>query len=178
MIINKRKNFTDFIGLFFAIAMIFGIAIFFIILSNAYSDNIKPQFESAITTSTPVDSNANVSKILDQTDNGIGRFNVLFPFLLVGIFGFVMVTALFARSHPAFFFIGLIILGVSLILAAIFSNVYENLTDQPEYSNAADTFNIQGLFLNNLPIMILILFAAIALILYAFPAKPTGGGYV
>ena len=65
----KKKNFTDFVGLFFAIAMIFGLAIFFLILSNAYSDNIKPKFEEAITSSTPVDATANVSEILDQPSN-------------------------------------------------------------------------------------------------------------
>jgi len=177
MELRLRKSFTDFVSLFFAIAFIFGIAIFFLILSNAYDDHIKDKFNEAITDSTPVDANSNVTKMLDQTSTGIGRFNLLFPLLIVGVFGFVLVMALMSKSHPAFLFIGLIVLGVALILAAVFSNVYETIGDNDEFANQDAQFNIIGLFMNNLPIIILILFIAIGIILYALPGKAAPGGY-
>lgn len=174
-LITKQKNsFTDFISLFFAIAVIFGIAIFVIILYNAYNDHMKDNLNDALTASTPVDANANVTKILDQTGEGIGKFNPLFPFLLIGVFGFVLVSALMARSHPAFLFIGLIVLGIALTLAAIFSNVYEQIAENDEFSNEDAEFSIIAIFLDNLPTVVVILFVAIALILYARP--PGAGG--
>jgi len=177
MELRLKKSFTDFISLFFAIAFIFGIALFFLILSNAYDDHIKDKFNDAITSSTDVDADSNVTKILDQTSTGISRFNVLFPLLIVGVFGFVLVMALMSRSHPAFLFIGLIVLGVALILAAVFSNVYETIGDTDEFSNQADDFNIIGIFMGNLPLIVIILFVAIGIILYALPGKAAPGGY-
>ena len=177
LIVKPKKSFTDFISLFFAIAFIFGIGLFFLILSNAYDDHIKDKFNEAITSSTPVDASSNVTKILDQTSVGISRFNPLFPLLIVGVFGFVLVMALMSRSHPAFLFIGIIVLGVALILAAVFSNVYGAISATDEFTNQNTEFNIIGIFMDNLPVIILILFVAIAIILYALPGKAVGGDY-
>ena len=175
--IQNKISFADFVSLFFALTLIFGVAIFFLILSNAYDDHIKDKLNDALTSSTAVDSSSNVTEILDQTSTGIGRFNPLFPFLLVGVFGFVLVMALMSRSHPAFLFIGLIVLGVALILAAVFSNVYETIAEDDEFANQDSDFSIVGIFMDNLPLIILILFVAIAIILYALPGKAAGGQY-
>ena len=113
--------------------------------------------------------------MLDSAGGGIEMFNTLFPFLLVGVFGFVLVSALMMRSHPAFLFIGIIVLGVALILAAIYSNVYETIAEKDTFTDTDTEFSIIGLFLDNLPVIILVLFVAIALILYAYPGKGAGG---
>jgi len=174
--IKNKNSFADFIGLFFAITVIFGIAIFVLILYNSYNEHIKDNLNDALTSSTPVDSSANVTEILDQTGTGVGRLNPLFPFLIVGVFGFVLVSALMAKSHPAFLFIGLIVLGVAIIIAAVFSNVYDAIAEKDEFTDTNDEFSIMGLFLSNLPTITLILFVAIGLILYAFTGKSGGGG--
>jgi hypothetical protein len=176
-LIKQKKGFTDFISLFFALAVLFGVAIFAIILYNAYNDNIKDNLNDALTASTPVDENANITKVLDQTSGGIGKLNPLFPLLLVGLFGFVLVMALMAKSHPAFLFIGFIVLAVALILAVTYSNVYESIATTTNFSDTNDAFSVIGLIMGNLPIVIFILFIAIAIILYALPAKPQGGAY-
>ena len=176
--INIRNSFTDFVSLFFAIAVIFGIAIFFLILYNAYNDNIKDNLSDALTGSTPQDANSNVTKILDSTGSGIALFDTLFPLLLVGIFGFVLVSALFARSHPAFLFIGLLVLGVALILGAVYSNVYEAISEDVNFNDSSNEFNITGLFLGNLPIIVLLLFIAISIILYVIFNRTPGGGQI
>lgn len=176
MELRLRNNMADMIPLFFALVVIFGVAIFAVILYNAYDDNIKDNLNDALTSSTPVDSDANVTKILDDTSSGIGKLNPLFPFLLVGIFGFVLMTALLGRSHPMFFFIGLIVLGVAIIIAVTFSNVYESITDNVAFADEDSEFSIMGLFLNNLPTIIFILFIIISIILYGGRGNP-GGNY-
>ena len=176
--INKKGQ-ADFISLFFVLAVLFGVAIFAIILYNAYDENIKDNLNDALTSSTPVDANANVTKVLDQTSGGIAMLNPLFPFLLVGLFAFGLITALMGRSHPAFLFIGLIILAISIILAVVFSNSYESITQNPSFSNAAGEFGVVNLMMSNLPLTIFILFIAIAGILYGFrgSGSPKGGSY-
>jgi len=176
MELRLNKKFTDMVSLFFAIAVIFGVAIFLLILYTTYNDNIKDKLNDALTSSTPVDANANVTAMLDSAGGGIKMFNTLFPFLLIGVFGFVLVSALMVRSHPAFLFIGIIVLGVALILAAIYSNVYEAIAEKDTFADTDTEFNIIGLFLDNLPVIILVLFIAIALILYAYPGKGYSGG--
>lgn len=175
-ILSKKKGQADFVGLFFALAVLFGLAIFAVILYNAYNDNIKGELNAALTSSTPVDANANVTKILDDTGSGISKLNPLFPLILVGVFGFVLVMALMAKSHPAFLFIGFIILAVALILAATFSNVYGNITQSSEFKPTADNFSVIQFFMDQLPVIIFILFIIIAIILYAIPKQP-GGAY-
>ena len=176
--LNKSGQ-TDFISLFFVLTVLFGIAIFVIILYNAYSDNIKDNLSNALTHSTPVDANANVTKILQQTSGGIAMLNPLFPLLLVGLFGFGLAMAIMGRSHPVFFFIGIIILAVSLILAVVFSNVYESITDNENFQSTSEEFNIINFVMSHLPLTIFILFVGISIVLYAFRGSgvPPGGSY-
>ena len=175
----KKKGQTDFISLFFVLVVLFGVAIFAIILYNAYDENIKDNLNDALTSSTPVDANANVTKILGQTSGGIRMLNPLFPLLLIGLFAFGLVMALMGRSHPAFFFIGIVILAVSIILAVIFANAYESITDSPNFENAASEFGIMTFIMGNLPLIIFILFLAISAVLYGMKQQgsPGGGSY-
>jgi len=161
----KKNGFTDYTSLFFVIAVLFGVAIFFIILSYTYGE-IQPKISDSLSKAATPETGKNVTEILEQIDTSIIRMNVLFPLLLIGLFGFVMVSALMARSHPAFFFIGLIVLGVTLILAAVYSNVYQEIADDDKFASTTSDFSIMGLFLENLPTVIVIFFIAIAIILY------------
>ncbi len=174
--IKPKKAQTDFISLFFVLTVLFGVAIFAIILYNAYDKNIKDSMNDALTSSTPVDANANVTAILEQTSGGIAMLNPLFPLLLVGLFGFGLVMAIMGRSHPAFFFIGILILSISLILAVIFSNAYESITTNENFVDSADDFSVINLIMNNLPLTIFILFISISAILYGFRGAPAPGG--
>lgn len=175
---NKKAQ-TDFISLFFVLVVLFGVAIFAVILYNAYDENIKDNLNDALTSSTSVDANANVTKILEQTSGGIRMLNPLFPLLLVGLFAFGLIMALMGKSHPVFFFIGLLILGIAIILAVIFSNAYESITSNESFEDAASEFGVMTIIMNNLPLTIFILFCAIAGVMYAMRGSggPGGGAY-
>ena len=174
----NKKGQTDFISIFFVLTVLFGISIFVVILYNAYDENIKDNLNNALTSSTDVDANANVTEMLEQTSGGLRMFNPMFPLLLIGLFGFGLVMALMGRSHPVFFFVGIVILAVAIILAVVFSNAYESITDNASFSNAADEFSVLTLVMNNLPLVIFILFIAISAVLYGMrtPSSP-GGAY-
>lgn len=176
MELRLKKAQTDFISLFFVLAVLFGVSIFAVILYNAYDDNIKDNLNDALTSSTPVDANANVTKILNDTSGGIAMLNPLFPLLLVGLFGFGLLMALMGRSHPAFFFVGIIILAVAIILAVVFSNTYESISDNSNFSGATSEFSIMTFVMDHLPVVILALFIAISAVLYGLRSGAQPGG--
>jgi len=169
--IIKKRN-SEFGDMFLVMVMMFALAIFIIILAFAYKQ-IEPKMNDALTSSTSVDANSNVTKILGGSSTALTRINVLFPLLIVGLFGFVFISAFFLKSHPAFFFIGLIILGVVLILAAVFSNVYGRITDTDTFEEVEDDYNIMTLFIENMPVIILLVFIAMGVIMWV---RGTGGG--
>jgi len=168
----KKRN-SEFGDIFLVMVMIFAIAIFVIILAYAYSQ-VEPRINTVLKTSHTVEENSNVTKILGQSSTALSRINVLFPLIIIGLFGFVFISALFIKSHPAFFFIGLIILGVALILGAVFSNVYKTITDDDTFAETEDDYNIMTLFMNNMPLIILLVFIAMGVILWA--RSPGGSG--
>jgi len=177
--IKPKKAQTDFISLFFVLAVLFGVSIFAVILYNAYNDNIKENLNDALTSSTSVDANANVTKILEQTSGGINMLNPMFPLLLVGLFAFGLGMAIMGRSHAAFFFIGLFILAIAIILAVIFSIAYTGITENENFSATTEEFGVMTFIMDNLPLVILILFIAISAILYGVSGRggATGGNY-
>lgn len=168
----KERN-SEFGDIFLVMAIIFGVAIFIIILAFAYSQ-IEPKMNDALANSTAPEAGKNVTEILGQTSTSLTRINVLFPLLIAGLFGFVMISAMFLRSHPAFFFIGLMILGAALILGAIYSNVFQELSTNEQLQATTSDFNIMELFMKNLPLIIMLFFVAMAVILWA--RKGSGGG--
>ncbi len=171
---HKQRN-SEFGDIFLVMVIIFAVAIFIIILAFAFSQ-IQPKMSTALTTSTPEETNANVTKILGQSAISLTRINILFPLLIAGLFGFVMISALFLKSHPAFFFIGLLILAAALVIGAIFSNVFGNLIQKEQFIETAADFNVMGLFMKNLPVIILLFFVAMAIILWV-KKSPAGGAY-
>lgn len=166
-IVKERNSFTE---LLFAVAFIFAIAIFFLILHQVYNENLKPELSDNLVE----DPSFNSSQILDDTGSAISNFDIYFPLLLIGIFGFVIMMAFMTESPKIFLFIGIIILGVALIVGVVFSNVYEKISETDTYSDTSTELNIMGLFMDNLPIIIFILFIAIVLILYALKSQPGG----
>ena len=167
----KKRN-SEFGDMFLVIVMMFALAIFIIILAFAYS-RIEPKMNDALTNSVAVDSSSNVTKILSDSSTALTRINVLFPLLIVGLFGFVFISAMFLKSHPAFFFIGLIILGIALILAAVFSNVYGRITDTDTFEEIENDYGIMTLFIENMPVIILLVFIAMGVVMWV---RGTGGG--
>jgi len=176
---KKKRGQADFISLFFVLVVLFGVAIFAVILYNAYNDNIKDNLNDALTSSTPVDASANVTQVLEQTSSGINMLNPLFPLLLVGLSGFGLFMALMGRSHPAFFFVGVVILAVAIILAVVFSNTYESITSNTNFADTTSEFGVMSFVMENLPLVIFILFIAISIILYGVrgTSSPSGGAY-
>ena len=165
---NKRAGMED---TFWIIAVLFGMAIFFIILAFTWNQ-ISPKINDGLSDAMPADG-VNITRTLEQTSDSTIIYNGLFPLIIIGLFSFTLISAFYLNSHPIFFFIGLILLGVALIFGAIFSNVYHQIAENDQFADTTDDFPIIDLFMKNIPLFVLITFFTIGIILWS---KFGGGG--
>ena len=168
---NKRGGMED---TFWVIAVLFGMAIFFIILAFTWNQ-ISPKLNDGLDNAMPADG-VNITRTLEQTSDSTTIYNGLFPLIIIGLFSFTLISAFYMNSHPIFCFIGLLLLGVALIFGAIFSNVYQQISDNDQFQETTEDFGIIDLFMKNIPLFVLITFATIGIILWSKFGGGGGGG--
>lgn len=153
--------------IFYSLAFIFGAAIFLIILFFAWG-RISTPLETAINDAMPTNDTTFNATIVNRTvDVGLIGFNALFPLIILGLIIFALISAYFSNSSPAFLFISIIILAVAILLAVVFSNVYQQIAVESEFQSAASHFNIISAFMQNLPVIITIIAAITIFALFA-----------
>jgi len=158
---RKAQTAGGFIAWFFVLVVLLAASLFFIILNKAWSE-IKDPLDEGLSASLPADSSVNISIILDQTSSTTTIFDKLMPFLLIGLFAFVLISAGLIMDHPIMLFVGIIIIGVLIILAVVYSNVYNSITSSDEFSATKANFPIQDKFMQYLPTIIFIMAIGIA----------------
>lgn len=162
--------------IFFVMAFLFATAIFIVILYYVWGQIATP-FEEAVNSVLPEgETTYNVSIMNSAVSGGASMFNVMFPFLILGLIIMSIVFAFNTESHPMFFFISIILLIVAIILAVVFSNVFQQITETTALNDASQEFNITRLFLKNFPIIIVIVAAITMFILFGMSRKAGTGG--
>jgi len=168
---NKRGNF---VAWFFVIIVILTFCIFALVLNKTWSSMEAPLAEQ-FSENIPTDNtDVNITKILGQVGSTTVNFSKLLPFLLIGLFAFVLIGAGAIMKHPIMIFVGLIVLGVIILLAVVFSNVYSGISESEGFTETNSKLGLQGTFMNYLPtIVVLLALAVFGAILYG---KSQGGG--
>jgi len=171
-VIKKSQGFEAW---FFVIAALLAAALVFLILNKAWG-SIRAPLETGIESSLEGkdQGGANITKILDQTGSTTRTFDKLMPFLIIGLFAFVMIGAGAIIRHPIMIFVGIIILGVVITLAVIYSNVYTSIGNTEEFADTTADLPIQAKFMQYLPVIVFLM--AIAIVISIVYAKNSGGG--
>ena len=170
---NNKGQESGFETIIYAVAFIFAAAILFFVLYYIFGQ-IKAPVSDALTNSmSDKGATFNVTNFNTETTGGISTFNIIFPFLLIGVIIMVGVSLFYIRSNPGFFFISLIIFGVVILLSVIFSNVYQAVSTDSNFGNTHTTFNVIEFVMKNLPVIVIVLIVVGIIFLYA---KPDGGG--
>lgn len=169
----RTKKSQGFEGWFLVIVILLTFSIFFIILNKAWGE-IKSPLDEGLQSSMPADSSVNVSKVLNQTTNAGLTFDKLMPFLIIGLFAFVLILTGGIIQHPIMIFVGIIILGVVILLATVYSNMYDEITSTSEFSATKSQMPIQDKFMRYMPVIIFIM--AIGVTIYIMIRKSGGGG--
>jgi len=68
----------------------------------------------------------------------------------------------------------MIVMGVLLLLAVVFSNVYTGIAEADEFVSTASDLVIQGVFMDFLPVIVF--FIAIGIVVFILYGKSAGGG--
>jgi len=153
------------------IVILFTVSIF-LLVSNFAFDKIKNPLAEGLNGSVSTQNDSDlINNALSQTGGGLAFFDGLIPFLLIGIFGFVMLSTGAVFRSPIMIFVGVIILGVLVTLAVVYSNVYGNLIDS-ELGDSGDNVTIASMFMQYLPVIVII---GIILLVIVIAFKPDGG---
>ncbi len=163
---NKKGDVTD-ILIFIVVIFILAVGLFIF----AY---IVPQISSGLNDAGLNSSTEGANAITSLSNFGTVTIQRGFFLLFVGLIISTMVTSFFARTHPIFLFLYIMILGITVFLGVYLGRAYRDLS---EISIFADTLGSQGLInivMNNI-ITIVIAVGALSMII-VFAKFSTGGG--
>jgi small-conductance mechanosensitive channel len=133
---------------------------------------MKEPLNTGLTGVTNSSSGVNVTRTIAQTTGSNVMLDRLFPFLLIGLFAFVLIMAGTIIKHPIMIFVGIIVLGIVILLAVIYSNLYNNISETAEFSSQKTTLSLTDKFMHYLPIVVFVMaIGIVSAILYS-----RGGG--
>lgn len=155
---NSRKGNVGDIALI--IVVMFSFALIVIIGKNVFVDLNEGMQDAGFM------SNRSVSILDNFESNYTTIFDGIFLFVFVGLIVGVAISAFMIKSHPAFFFVTIILLAFFIIIAAIFSNVYEDISTNEAFVDQSADFTVINHIMGNLPVWITIGGALVLLALY------------
>jgi uncharacterized membrane protein YidH (DUF202 family) len=153
----KKSGFED---AFFFIVVLFAMSIVVLIVYYAWNQMKDPLAES-IQSSLPNNSGVNVTENFNSVTSTISLFDKLIPFLMIGLFAFVLIGAGAYMNHQVMAFVGILILGIAILLAVIYANVYHQISSTDELSSTNAQFPIMEMFMKYLPYIVVIIFVLI-----------------
>lgn len=166
----RKSGFED---MFFVIIVLMAVIIFMIVLSKVWGEMRHP-LEAGLNGSISNDD-FNLTSNFDKTTEVITLFDSLIPFLLIGIFAFVLIGASVYMQHPMMMIVGIIILGVVILLAVVYSNVYHQIADSDTFADTTDDFPISDMLMKFLPYIAFIMAIGIGVAILFFKGGAAKG---
>ena len=173
MEILKRKS-QGFVDIFFILVVLLAVIFFILILSKSW-ESMKAPLDTGLNSAMPTDSSVNVTDILNKTSSSTLLWDKLLPFLLIGLFGFIMLGAAAYLNHPVMIFVGIVIIVIAIMLAAIYSNVYQQIIETDEFTSTSDDFPVSKIYMQYMPQILLLMLVGIII---AVTWAKKGGGSV
>ena len=166
---NKSGNF---VAWFFVLVVLLSFSIFMLVMNKAWGE-IETPLAEGLEKNMPSDTDVNVTEILGKVGNTQRNMSNMIPFLIIGLFAFVLIGAGALMKHPIMIFIGIIILAVCILLAVIFSNVYTQMSDTDQFTDTKAELGIQNKFMDYLPTIVFLM--AIGIFIAVLYGKGQGG---
>ena len=163
---NKKGDITD--------MLVYLVVIFILAIGLFIFAYIIPQISSGLRDAGMNSSSEGESAISSLSNFGTITIQRGFFLLFAGLIMSTMITSFFARTHPIFLFLYILILGITVFLGVYLGRAYQQMT---EMSVFADTLASQGLInivMSNI-ITIVIIVGALSMII-VFSKFSMGGG--
>ena len=171
---NKKGNARDVI-LIVVLLFCFGIGFFII---NYVGDTMKTALINNEAWNSSLVDGSNASQILEtHVDTVNSRMDYLYLGVFLGLTLALIITAWFVGGHPIFMAVYFLFVVIAVVLAVVFANVWDDLTNKisPAYynfSSTIDDFRITNNILAHLPMYIAIIGIVGIIVMFA---KPGGG---
>jgi len=154
-ILNCKGSIIDVLPL---MLMVFIFAICCVVGFIVYDGMVDAGFYTVLNASVPMQPG------FEQTFTAM---DWMIGFLFIGASISSIVGAILIRSHPAFFFLSLVVLLIEVVISTVFSNVWYELMTNAGMTTALAQFPIADWVLSNLPTMSLVIALIVAIVMYA-----------
>lgn len=171
--LTKNKKGNGFVAWFFVIVVLLAFSIFMLVMNKVTPEIVNPLAEE-LEENMPADSPFNTTEMLGKVVSTERNMSNMLPFLIIGLFAFVLISAGTLMKHPIMIFIGIVILGVCILLAVVFSNVYTQMSDTDQFADTKAELKIQNKFMDYLPTIVFIM--AIGIFIAILYGKGQGAG--
>jgi len=156
---NRKAQFMT-IEIFVMVAVVFAFALI-VLFSGKIFDEAQTQLNNS------GDISSEGQDILNDLH---GRYDGLFDNLTTMLFIFLFlgfgIVAFFMRSHPAFLVVSVIILLFLIILAGIYSNIFEEAAYSPELADQIDDKPITQFLFSHFVLVMIVAAIGITILLY------------
>lgn len=159
-----KKSKGSVLDMFVILVLLFASAIGIVVASKVFNS-----FRSAW---TPTDTTA--QQIIGSGVTAVKSFNAGFLIFTVGLGIAAIIGAFLVPTHPIFFFLSFILLGIVLLIAPQFSNAWNVFINADDFATIGNDFPIMVEIMRNLP---KILFGIGSIVLIAMYGKMNQGGY-
>ena len=146
---NKNKK-GDAASLLVMVIMLFVLGIAAVLFSHFFLDTMEAMKD--------IDgiSNNTINSITTVENQTIPLLDYLFLFTFIGILIAIVISSIFIDSHPAVIFIFIILLAIAIMVAAIFSNAFDEIGNQEELAPTYNQFSMTRNLMNIYPLLILV----------------------
>ena len=158
---QKRASIAD---LAMVMIVIFTASIVFLTVKYSYT-----QFVDIATNHSIVNSSSAAVVALDQSKELTNRFDYIIFMLLMGFTLSIIIIGYFSGGHPLFAFVYFIALVILVAISAVFSFVWEKVSEKAIFTTTMLDFPIMDLILDNFPIYIAVVGFIGMLVMFARP---------
>lgn len=157
---NKRG---DAMSILIFLAIAFGAIVTLIFMTKVFND-VTTVFKNTTVVQNDTKALTQINKVSNSFVPLMG--NAFLFLFFASIFG-IIISSLFINTHPGFFIIFLIVIIVTIVLAGILSNVINEFGSNPALSSTYALYPAVQAIVNNLPLIILVTSAIVAIILFS-----------
>lgn len=140
------------------IPVIVFVAVLFLVASYIIVDKVSD--------TNVFSSDATAQATVDRTKSTLVSMDTMILFLLMGLSLYVIISSYFVWNHPAFFFIGVFIMIVIIVICVVLSNTHETFIGNTEINETASKFPKINFVMGKLPFYIVFLMFITAIVTY------------
>ncbi len=149
------------------VALLLFVIGFCILIANYLNENMLPNIRSKLT-------NTQAQTMIDAGTQSLAILDEVFIIIAVGMVGAILIAAYLIHNPAAFFFFGVFMLAIIIIIIPTFANMFQDVTEDEKFSGYTGDYPFMMTIMQNLPSFIFIFGVAAVIILFG-KWRGTGG---